>query len=129
MNNYTNLQAVFDLILSAAVEGEVPQEELPAKIVIVSDMEFDACVDNSSATNFENANEKFEAAGYKLPQVVFWNVASRNLQQPVKFNERGVALISGVTPRIFSMVTGKLASPFEFMMETLGKERYKDIKV
>lgn len=123
----TNLEAVFDLILNAAVKNNVPQSELPAKLIIISDMEFDCCVRNASAVNFENAREKYEFHGYKLPQIIFWNVASRNRQQPVTANEQGVALISGVTPRIFSMVAGGIISPYAFMMNVLGSERYNRI--
>ena len=123
----TNLEAVFDLILNAAVKNHVPQEELPAKLIIISDMEFDACVNNASSVNFKNAQEKYEANGYHLPQIVFWNVASRNRQQPVTQNEQGMALISGVTPRIFSLVAGGTLSPYTFMMEVLNSERYAGI--
>ena len=122
----TNLEAVFDMILNAAVKNNVPSSELPAKLIIISDMEFDCCVDDASAVNFKNAQKKYEACGYKLPQIIFWNVASRN-RQPVTQNEQGVALISGVTPRIFSMVAGGILSPYAFMMEVLGSERYAKI--
>ncbi|MBQ9721424.1 MAG: DUF2828 family protein, partial [Oscillospiraceae bacterium] len=89
----TNLQAVFELILDAAVENHLPQSELPAKLYIISDMEFDVCMENSSLTNFERAKALYQAHGYTLPQVVFWNVSSRSRQQPVTMNEQGVALI------------------------------------
>lgn len=123
----TNLEAVFDLILNAAVKHHVPREELPAKLIIISDMEFDSCVDHASETNFKNARKKFAAHGYRLPQILFWNVASRHRQQPVTQNEQGVALISGVTPRIFSMVAGEILSPYTFMMEVLRSKRYAPI--
>ncbi len=123
----TNLEAVFDLILSTAVTNQVTQQELPAKIIIVSDMEFDGCMNGASITNFEKAKSKFARYGYKLPQVVFWNVASRNRQQPVRMNERGVALVSGANPRIFSMVAGDIVSPYTMMMEILESERYAKI--
>ena len=123
----TNLEAVFDLILNAAVNNNVPQEELPAKLVIISDMEFNCCVDNASATNFMNAERRFRAYGYELPRIVFWNVASRHRQQPVTMNEEGVALVSGATPRLFSMIAGGTISPYAFMMEVLGSERYAKI--
>ena len=123
----TNIEAVFDHILRTAVKNRVPQEELPAKLIIISDMEFDSCVTNATSTNFENAKKRFEAFGYKLPQVVFWNVASRNKQQPVRMNERGVVLVSGATPRLFSMVAGGNLSPYTFMMDILGSERYRKI--
>ena len=123
----TNLEAVFDLILDAAVKDNIPQSEFPAKLVLISDMEFDACVDNASSTVFENAKAEFEANGYNLPQVVFWNVASRNIQQPVKQNEQGVALVSGATPRLFSMIAGGILSPYKFMLEVIENERYGKI--
>ena len=123
----TNLEAVFDLVLSAAVRNHVPQDELPARLVIISDMEFDSCIENADLSNFENAKKKFEAEGYKLPQIVFWNVASRNRQQPVTMNEKGVALISGATPRLFGMIAGGVLSPYTFMMEVLESERYAKI--
>ena len=78
-------------------------------------------------TNFENAKKKYAAFGYKLPEIVFWNAASRNRQQPVKMNEQGVCLVSGVTPRLFDMVVGNNLSPYSFMMEILGGERYAKI--
>ncbi len=124
----TNLEAVFDLILEAAVKNKAAQEELPAKLVIISDMEFDECMESASETNFRNAKRKYEAAGYKLPEIVFWNVASRNRQQPVTQNEAGVALVSGVTPRLFSMVAGGLISPYEFMREVVESKRYEKIE-
>lgn len=123
----TNLEAVFDLVLNTAVKNRIPQEELPAKLIIISDMEFNTCVRNTSAVNFKNAQKKYEDCGYKLPEIVFWNVASRNRQQPVTMNEQGVALISGATPRIFSMVAGGNLSPYTFMMDILESERYARI--
>ena len=126
----TNIEAVFDLVLNAAINNKLPQAELPAKLIIISDMEFNACVRNAEVTNFKNAKTKFEAAGYELPEVVFWYVASRNRQQPVTKNEQGVALVSGCTPRLFSQVVdGSLAAltPYEFMLDVLGGERYEKI--
>ncbi|MCR5587320.1 MAG: DUF2828 family protein [Lachnospiraceae bacterium] len=123
----TNLAAVFHTILEFAIKNNVPQDELPSKLVIISDMEFNCCVNNSSETNFEHAKRVFEENGYKLPEIVFWNVASRHLHQEVTMDERGVVLVSGVTPRLFSMVLGENMTPYELMMEVLGGERYKQI--
>ena len=123
----TNLEAVFDLILNSAVKNNVPASELPAKLIIISDMEFDSCVSNASATNFANAKAKFEAVGYKLPDIVFWNVASRNRQQPVTKNEQGIALVSGCTPRLFEMVASGTMNPYAFMLEMVESERYAKI--
>ena len=123
----TNLEAVFNLILNTAVRNNVAQEDLPETLYLISDMEFNCCVRNAGATNFENAKSKFEAHGYRLPKIVFWNVQSRNNQQPVTQNEQGVALVSGCTPRIFSMLQSGTLSPMGYMLEVLGSERYEKI--
>lgn len=123
----TNIQKVFELILHAAVKHKVPQSEMPSTLYIISDMEFDYCTKGAELTNFEYAKKIFAEAGYQLPKVVFWNVQSRNQQQPVTQNEEGVALVSGCSPRIFNMLQSGNLSPLGYMLEILGTERYAKI--
>lgn len=120
----TNLMGVFKMLLKVANKNSLKQEELPTRIYIISDMEFDCATSNNDMTNFEAAKRMFEDNGYKLPEIIFWNVDSRNLQQPVTKNEQGVALVSGCTPRLFSMVSSGLTSPYEMMMTILNNGRY-----
>ena len=123
----TNIQAVFELILNTAIKNKIPQSEMPERIVIVSDMEFNYCAQNADITNFEYAKKIFEEAGYALPKVIFWNVASRNLQVPVKKNEQGVTLVSGCSARIFEQILTDNADPYQYMMEIIGSLRYEKI--
>ena len=123
----TNVQKVFELILSAAVKNRVPRKELPSTVYIISDMEFDYCTSDASLTNFEYAKRLFARHGYPLPRLVFWNVASRNRQQPVTVNDRGVALVSGCSPRIFSMVMDGELDPWTYMLSIVDTERYAPI--
>lgn len=122
----TNVDAVFRLILDTAVKNHLPQSEMPSTLFFVSDMEFDCCADNAELTNFEQAKRAFASAGYSLPRVVFWNVASRHGNQPVRMDEKGVTLVSGCTPRLFSMVTGG-TTPEQVMEAIIGSERYAKI--
>ncbi len=123
----TNIEKTFMLLLRTAVTNKLTQKDMPEIIYIISDMEFDWCVSNSSMTNFENAKKLFEENGYKLPKVVFWNVNSRNAQQPVKMNEQGVVLVSGNSPQIFSMIKDNNLNPYRFMMSVLSSQRYERI--
>lgn len=122
-NMTTNLQAAFDLVLNTAVKHNVPQEEMPTKIVIVSDMEFDSA--GARSTNFAAIQKKYKAAGYTMPQVVFWNVAGRQGNSPVTISDAGTALVSGFSPAIVRSVLGcKQLTPRDVMLETLLKARY-----
>jgi len=122
----TDLYEVFMLILTAAVKNNLPQSELPELLYIISDMEFDRGVDHD-LTVFEDAKEKYEEYGYKLPQIVYWNVAARNEQFPVKMNEKGTALVSGASPSLFSQIISHDLTPFLLMERILSSERYKNI--
>ena len=123
----TNLQGVFELIFETALKNRLPQSELPQTLYIISDMEFDVCAEGAGVTNFERAKAMYARCGYRLPQVVFWNVASRNKQQPVTMNEQGVALVSGASPGVFSLLQSGTLTPLAFMLETLQTERYEKI--
>ena len=123
----TNLQAVFDLLLRTAVENHMSQADIPDTLYIISDMEFDQGTERADVTVFEGARRAFAAEGYALPRVVFWNVASRNLHQPVTMNEQGAALVSGCTPRLFEMAAGGTISPYAYMMDVLGSPRYREL--
>ena len=123
----TNIEKTFDLILNTAVANRLSQADMPEKLYIISDMEFDCCARDSDVTNFENAKTLFAEFGFKLPQIVFWNVNSRNSQHPVKVNDRGVALVSGCSPQIFSMLKEGDLEPYKFMMSVLTSERYEKI--
>ncbi|MEG2116322.1 MAG: DUF2828 family protein [Clostridia bacterium] len=123
----TNIQKVFELILKTAVKHKLPQSELPSALYIISDMEFDEGVDNGKLTNFENAKAKFEASGYKLPKIIFWNVQSRTRQNPVQYNEQGVCLVSGASPKLFERVVDNNVNPLQFMLDIVNSERYSKI--
>jgi len=121
----TNLYAAFNKILDVARKGKVPQEEMPQTLLIMSDMQFDACVKQDDSA-IEMIRNKYEEAGYQMPNVVFWNLNARD-NVPVKFNERGVALVSGFSPSILKAVlSGDMENltPVGVMMKTLMVDRY-----
>ncbi|APT75354.1 hypothetical protein LN42_02340 [Marinitoga sp. 1137] len=126
----TNIIKVFELILETAKKGGYTIEDIPEKIYIISDMQFDMAVSDNSKTNFEAIKEMYEKAGYPMPQLIFWNVSSYGNDVPVKFDENGTALISGYNPVILKYIlTGKDINPFEIMENVINSERYKNIHI
>ena len=127
----TNIEAVFDLILTTAVKNNMSQEDIPQNILIISDMEFNsACGYYNRPTQklFDVIAQKYAAAGYKLPRLVFWNVNSRTGTIPVKENDLGVALVSGFSTNICKMVMSGKTDPYECLLETLNAERYDAVE-
>jgi len=124
----TNLEAVFELILSAAVEAGARQEEMPDVLYIFSDMEFNCAVRDPDKTVYENAREMFEAFGYQMPAVVFHNVNSWQMQAPVRANTRGAALTSGASVSALQEKFDGNVTPMSHMLRVLNAERYADIR-
>ena len=119
----TDILRVFDLILDSAVSADLKQSDMPETVYIISDMEFDEACDIKKTT-FANIKTKYKKAGYECPQLVFWNVASRNDSVPVRKHTSGTTLVSGLSPIVFKYaVEGK--NPEEFMMDVLSSTRYE----
>jgi hypothetical protein len=102
---------------------------MPDTILILSDMQFNSCV-RQNETAYQMIEDKFKTAGYKVPKIVFWNLNAHSGTNPVEFNKRGTAMISGCSPSILrSVMSGTNFTPFGLMMQTIGEERYKDVKI
>ena len=140
----TNIEKVFDLILTTAINGRMRQEDLPQNVLIISDMEFDSCATCGESSRggwgwYSNVNrptqklfdliaQRFANAGYTMPKLCFWNVNSRTGAVPVKENELGVALVSGFSVNVAKMVMSGKTDPFECLLETLNSERYAPVE-
>ena len=122
----TDLNKAFDLILKTAVDNNVPQAEMPGTLVIFSDMQFDQGVNHDDSA-IEMIARKYQAAGYELPKVIFWNLNASYGNTPVKFNKAGVALVSGFSPAVAQgILSGNMDdfSPEAIMLQAVMKDRY-----
>lgn len=124
----TNIEATFDLILQTAINSNATQDEIPANVLIISDIEFNMAVcGRPDEALFQTIEAKFTEAGYKMPRLVFWNVNSRTNAIPVKENELGVALVSGFSVNVIKMVMSGKLDPYEVLVEQLMSPRYECI--
>lgn len=121
----TNLHAALDKILRTAIEGKVPQSEMPGALLILSDMQFDQCTQHDDSA-MEMIARKYSEAGYNVPNIVFWNL-NANDNVPVKYDTRGAALVSGFSPAIAKSVLAADMdnfTPEAIMLKTIMNERY-----
>lgn len=134
----TNIEAVFDLLLAMAVKKQVPKEEIPKQVLIISDMEFDAAqkpmyVPRKSSqrrnpfglTLFQTIEKKYNVAGYEMPRLIFWNVLGRSDTIPLHENTNGISLISGFSQNAIKIAAQKDAKdPYNSLIQTLDQPRY-----
>lgn len=136
INANTNLEAGFQLILDVALKNKISNDEMPKALVIISDMEFDQATrtdwgsNKNNMTFYDAMKSKFEKNGYEIPNVIFWNVQSRQNVFHAFSDYKGVQLASGQSPSVFMSIMKNIGlNPVEAMVNTLSNPAYDCITI
>tara|TARA_A100001011_G_C14318207_1_gene848976 strand:- start:420 stop:2006 length:1587 start_codon:yes stop_codon:yes gene_type:complete len=125
----TNLFLVFKLILERATFCNIDPSEMPSRLFILSDMQFDTIEQYSKKTNFEAIKTLYAGTGYNIPKIIFWNLNGDILDFPVHSKENNTALLSGFSMDLINSVFLDVPmNPYEIMRATLDKNEYISIK-
>ena len=124
----TDIQATFELMLKRAQDHRLTDEEMPKRLVIISDMQFDEACGENCWTNLETIAAKFRLASYTMPEIVFWNVRGNTggSAAPAADHQHGVLMLSGFSKNLIPIVINGLPipTPYDVMISTVGSERY-----
>lgn len=118
----TDIEKAFIEVLARAKAHNVAADQMPTKVLILSDMQFDFCVKGMGA--YDSIKRQYAASGYELPQIVFWNINSSAGTSPVKVGTQGTALVSGFSPSILKGVVSGELEPVKVMLSIVMSERY-----
>lgn len=121
----TDLEKSFDLILDAAKRYNVSAEDMPTHLLIISDMQFDQA-SNGKFTAMEMIRDKYLAAGYTMPSIIFWNAADCSSNTPVTFDEHGTVLVAGKKPGLLEEIV-RSNTPQDMVREIVNHPRYNVI--
>lgn len=136
----TALTKVFDLLKNMVLTGKAKKEDLPSKIIVLSDMEIDSGAreysyydrdrfepwsTENARTTMEKIRQEWAAVGLKMPNLVYWNIESR--QNTILDLGPNISLVSGMSPVIFQQVI-KGVTGWELCCDKLLSERYECIK-
>jgi len=132
----TDIKKVFEMLLSVAKSKNTKPKDMPTRLYIFSDMEFDCAFtgnffgrremdDTKVNTLLEDIAKEWRTAGYELPQVIFWNLDARTQNIPA-INGGRFAYVSGFSmSMIETVLSGK--DGYDLMLEKLMSERYKAV--
>lgn len=120
----TDFMGAMNVILEMSIQYKLNQDDIPKRLIVVSDMQFNQADHSAKDTSFEMAKKKYEDAGYVLPQMIFWNVKSTSTV-PVMSGIQGVSLVSGYSPNVLkSVLYDVTVTPEETMMNAIMDRRY-----
>lgn len=124
--NFT--QAIME-ILNLGIKHNLSNEQMPKRLIVISDMQFDQA-NNNKQTNFDEVKQLYEHHNYILPHIVFWNVNGKVNDIPVLSNETKVSLVSGFSTEILKAVlNNENITPYSTMQSAINIPRYDVLKL
>jgi hypothetical protein len=106
MGYNTNFIACTQTILDLANMFNVPDEQLPKKLIALTDMQFDAVTDNPHdlKTTYEHIVQMYKENNYTPAKFIFWNLNSDHHESfPVRCDVEGTALVSGFSEQLLKI--------------------------
>ncbi len=106
----TDFEKAYNLILDLAVKFNVKDEDMPTMLLVLSDMQFDESHSggwgNTSVEkpHLDQIRMLFEASGYTMPKLVFWNLEGSHTGSPALPSDPNVGTVSGFSPAIMKAV-------------------------
>lgn len=124
----TNICAAFDAILAHKGTLFPSSAKSVSRLIIVSDMQFNAADSVYNETTYEAMKRKFEDANKTLPHVVFWNVNGEYNDIQTLASVPGVSMVSGFSVDILEAILhNDSITPYSTMMRVLNRDRYSKI--
>lgn len=124
----TNLERAFMHVLDIAIDNHVAPKDMVKSLIVISDMEINYCT--GSWSFYDEMRTRFEEAGYKIPNIVFWNVNSRHDIFHTDADRQGVQLCSGQSASTFHHLMNSIGlTPIQMMLNIINSKRYDPITV
>lgn len=95
-----------EAIISYGIKHNIPDSEMPKKLFVFTDMQFNEASDGSEEleTIYQNIIKKYKKSGYTAPKFVFWNLNSDNQGTfPVNCDTEGTAMVSGFSEQLLKI--------------------------
>jgi hypothetical protein len=115
----TNFESVADLIINYGKENILSDSNMPKKLIVLSDMQFDEAIrdndyyepiekhdkkNNKLELLYDTFCQKFINNNYKVPKLIYWNLNSDNTQSfPVDSKVENTAIISGFSEQLLKI--------------------------
>lgn len=125
----TNLDLAFKLVYDTAVTNNVPKEDMPRALVVISDMEIDSYLRRNNLDFLDKWKRIFASAGYDMPQLVCWNVAARNDTFLSTADKAKIKYLSGSSASTFRDLINTLncRSAYDAMVKILMNPMYDKV--
>ena len=97
------------MIIKYGKDNNICDEDMPKKLFIYTDMQFDEATSDNTENNgievlYKTIVKMFKASDYTPPKFIFWNLNSSHKETfPVNCKTEGTAMISGFSEQLLKI--------------------------
>ena len=120
----SNIHKVIDMILNTAKIYNITKDNMLDKLIVFTNMQFEKKYGETLGTLMNLVKTKFLKSGYRVPQIIFWNLKTTPTSTPIKAYDMDVALLSGFSENLLETVLdNKIVNPTLVFKKNI--EKYK----
>jgi hypothetical protein len=128
----TNFEKCCKSIIDYGVKNNVKNEDMPKKLFVFSDMQFDQAspTNNKIETLYDHVRKMFITHNYTAPTFVYWNLNSDSGETfPIDCKVPNTALVSGFSEQLLKIFMEYDEFNPEIIVEEVLKPYLPDIKI
>jgi len=129
-------------IINYAIKYKVPQDKMPKKLFVFTDMQFNNTITGNFERDYRNSRNNtnaldtvyksivklYEANNYTAPKFIFWNLNSdSNEVFPVNCDTEGTAIVSGFSEQLLKIFMNYDEFKPEFIVDEILAPYLEDI--
>jgi hypothetical protein len=127
-----------DIIIDYAKFFNVPKENMPKKMFVFTDMQFnrasvntdDGSFDGSLDTIYKTIVKKYNNSNYDAPKFIFWNLNSDSKEVfPVNCDTEGTAIVSGFSEQLLKIFMNYDDFKPEFVVNEILEPYMKEVVI
>ncbi len=126
----TNMESVFDQIIDQGVKNSLRADQMPERLIILTDMQFNQVCGHDVGTKFfDKMKLKFEKHGYIMPKIICWNLRTINTLISTVEDEN-VCMISGFsTPILKAFMELEEITPLGVFLNAINLYKLPEIEI
>jgi len=121
-----NIESALDLLLFTSIKKELPNDNMPKNILIISDLDLENKYKGSHSIQL--IKNKWSLSGYLVPKLKFWQIEGNEINKGISKDIYSNIFAKGYSREIFiSLLKSEIINSEDLPLKSLENSRYSEI--
>lgn len=126
LSTSSNIESALDLLLFTSIKKELPNDNMPKNILIISDLDLENKYKGSNSIKL--IKNKWALSGYLVPALKFWQIKDGEINKSISKDIYSNIFAKGYSREVFtSLLKSEIITSDDLLLNSLENSRYSDI--